>query len=76
MSKRAFLLFLLMKIILIEGQYVLKVYNFEFEIEFIDSQLASQVISKFPLKVNKLKYNEGYLSHFFGKGHLRQMKKH
>ena len=62
MSKKLFMIALLMNIIMGDAQYFIKINNNEFEFEFEDTEVANQIKSKLPftVKMTNLNGNEVY----------------
>ena len=62
MSKKLFIIALLMNIIKGDDQYFIKINNNEFEFEFEDTEVANQIKSKLPftVKMTNLNGNEVY----------------
>ena len=74
MSKKLFMIALLMNIIIGDDQYFIKINNNEFEFEFEDTEVANQIKSKLPFTVKMTNLNEMKFIINFQVNHLQKTK--
>ena len=66
MSKKNFLIFLLLiKIIIGEEQYYIKIKDSEYQFEFVNSETANQIKSKLPFTITMTNLNGNEVYYFF-----------
>ena len=66
MSKKNFLLFLLLiKIIIGEEQYYIKIKETEYQFEFLNTEAANQIKSKLPFTITMTNLNGNEVYHYF-----------